>query len=383
MIAHILAAALLLSSSAFAAAPAPAQPAPENTASGVILYEAVSGTVLYERNADSRHLIASVTKIMTALVVLERAQPEAQVCVKAEWTGVEGSGMGLTAGETLTVRDLLYGLLLTSGNDAARALACYCAGSEADFAQLMNKKAEELGMSSSHFENPHGLDAAEHYSTARDLVRLAAAAMRNATFAEIVAMKSAAAAGRTLVNHNKLLTMYPGAVGIKTGYTDAAGRTLVSCADVDGMRLICVTLNDPDDWNDHMELFDWARACYKLVKPVETGKVLLSVPVISGTAREVGLAGLRDCALLIPADSQVRLDFKAPRFVYAHVAAGETAGSVSVMIDGAEKDNVPLVYAESVAVDPAIPLDRWERLKWAWYFANRHSTCVRNYYLMQ
>ncbi|MBR5708910.1 MAG: D-alanyl-D-alanine carboxypeptidase, partial [Oscillospiraceae bacterium] len=166
--AHIAAAALLL-----ALIPAPARAeAPENGAASAFLYEANTGTVLYEKNADEKRLIASLTKIMTALVVLERTDPDEEVRVRAEWTDVEGSKMGLVPGETLTVRDLLYGLLLASGNDAALALACHTAGSIEAFAALMNEKAAELGLRSTSFENPHGLDGPAQYSTARDMAAL-------------------------------------------------------------------------------------------------------------------------------------------------------------------------------------------------------------------
>ena len=166
--------------------------------------------------------------------------------------------MYLREGEKLSVRELLYGLLLHSGNDAATALACHIAGSEAEFARLMNEKAAELGMENSSFENPHGLDGEARHASARDMALLTAAALDNALFCEIVATKEISLAGRSFKNHNKLLWNCEGVIGVKTGYTKAAGRTLVSACAREGSTLICVTLCDGDDWNDHSRLYDWA-----------------------------------------------------------------------------------------------------------------------------
>lgn len=336
------------------------------------LYEMNTGSVLYEKNADERRLIASLTKIMTALVVLERTDPEEKVCVRPEWTDVEGSRMGLVPGETLTVRDLLYGLLLDSGNDAALALAGYCAGSAGAFAGLMNEKAAELGLSSTRFENPHGLDGPEQYSTARDLAALAAAAMSNADFAAIVGMRSASVGGRRLVNHNKLLDMFEGCVGVKTGYTDAAGRTLVSCVEREGMRLVCVTLCDGNDWNDHMALCGWALDSFEAVSPLEA-VALPTMPVISGEETAVALFPERTCRVLCPKGSEVSVSLERESFIYAPVHRGEAAGKARVFVNGEEADCVPLVCAADVALDRAIPLTAWEKIKWAWYLVNRNT----------
>jgi D-alanyl-D-alanine carboxypeptidase (penicillin-binding protein 5/6) len=187
--------------------------------------------------------------------------------------------MYLKPGETLTVGDLLYGLMLASGNDAAAALALYVAGGVDAFAELMNGKAAALGCTGSHFVNPHGLDADGHYSTARDLWRIAREAMNNETFRAIVSTKYISAAGRSLNNHSRLLWSCPGAVGLKTGYTESAGRSLVSSAERGGMRLICVTLSDPDDWDDHTNLYDWAYGHYRLVCVPADGGTYGTLPV--------------------------------------------------------------------------------------------------------
>ena len=221
--------------------------APTISARRAIVTDALSGAALYEKDADAQSRIASTTKILTALVVAERCDPDEIVVIPPAAAGIKGSSMDLRAGERLTVRELLYGLLLVSGNDAAAALAIHCAGSEAAFAALMNEKARELGAADSRFVNPHGLDAEGHFSTARDLTKIAAAAMDNPLLREITSTKRAQIGDRTLVNHNKLLWRGQDVVGVKTGYTRAAGRILVSAAERDGRRLIAVTIDDPDD----------------------------------------------------------------------------------------------------------------------------------------
>jgi D-alanyl-D-alanine carboxypeptidase len=175
---------------------------------------------------------------------------------KREWL-CEGSSSGFKPGKDYTVRQMLYALLLASGNDAALGLAEFSAGSVDEFAALMNAKAEQLGMTHSHFINPHGLDAEGHYSSALDMAKLTAAALKNIKFTLIVSTRDAHVGGVYFKNHNKMLWQYEGAIGIKTGYTSKAGRTLVSAATKGGVTLICVTLNDPNDWDDHAALYDW------------------------------------------------------------------------------------------------------------------------------
>lgn len=225
------------------------------SATSAILMDTETGEVLFEKNADRQMRIASTTKIMTALVVLERCGLQEVVTVRPEHMA-EGSSMYLKPGEEMTVETLLYGLLLSSGNDAALALADHCAGSVDRFVGWMNDKARQLGMTGTSFANPNGLDADGHFSTARDMAILAAYAAENHTFVRICSTKTATLDGRTMSNHNKLLKMVEGCIGMKTGYTMAAGRTLVSCAQRDGFRLVAVTLQDGNDWADHAALYE-------------------------------------------------------------------------------------------------------------------------------
>ena len=218
--------------------------------------------------ADRQMLIASTTKIMTALVALERASPGDVITVKQKHM-TEGSSMYLRPGERVTVEELLYGLLLCSGNDAAEALADGCGGT-ASFVRRMNGLAGELGMEDTSFENPSGLDGQAHYSTARDMARLAAYAAGNHTFVRLCSTRSVTIGGRTMHNHNKLLSRLDGCVGLKTGYTKAAGRTLVSCAEQAGHRLVAVTLRDGDDWNDHEALYRWGFLLTGIQETLET-----------------------------------------------------------------------------------------------------------------
>lgn len=224
------------------------------SAVSAILMDADSGEILYEKDAARQMRIASTTKLMTALVALERVSLRDTVTVTAAHM-VEGSSMYLKPGETVTVEELLYGLLLCSGNDAALALADCCGGLDA-FVQAMNDKAAALGMMDTSFVNPNGLDGEGHHSTARDMAVLAAHAAQEPTLRRICATKTATVGGRTMTNHNKLLSQIEGCIGMKTGYTKAAGRTLVSCVERDGRRLVAVTLCDGNDWADHKALYE-------------------------------------------------------------------------------------------------------------------------------
>lgn len=228
------------------------------SATAAILMDADSGEVLFEKNADRKMLIASTTKIMTALVVLDCGALNRVVTVKQSHM-VEGSSMYLKPGEQVTVEELLYGLLLCSGNDAALVLADYCGG-VTEFVAKMNEKAQRLGMVNSSFANPNGLDDEAHYSTAHDMAILASYAAKNATFMRLCSTQSVTINGRIMNNHNRLLREVDGCIGMKTGFTKAAGRTLVSCVQRDGHRLVAVTLQDGNDWADHAALYDYGFA---------------------------------------------------------------------------------------------------------------------------
>lgn len=252
----------------------------EVSAAAAVLMDADSGRLLYDKNGEKRMLIASTTKLMTALVALEQGGLQQEITVTGGHMA-EGSSMYLRPGEKLTLETLLYGLLLCSGNDAALAVT-ECMGGAVPFVARMNEKAAELGMENTHFANPNGLDDEAHYSTAEDMAKLAAAAMDDPVLRRVASTRTARIGGRTLTNHNKLLSRVEGCVGLKTGYTRAAGRTLVSCAERDGVRLVAVTLQDGDDWNDHASLYEQGFRVLRPVKAVERGLHLAAERAIRG-----------------------------------------------------------------------------------------------------
>ena len=317
------------------------------SARSAYVLDAVSGRVLFSRNSDRRSLIASTTKIMTALIVCEQCNVLDCMRVPKEAVGIEGSSMYLKEGEVLTLQELLYGLMLSSGNDAAVALAIYCGGTVEGFAELMNDKARVLGLTGTHFENPNGLDSPGHYSTARDLAVLAAYAMENPIFAKTVSTKTVSAGNRTLRNHNKLLWLLDGADGVKTGYTKAAGRILVSSATRDGRRLIAVTLDDPNDWQDHESLLCDGFSRFTLEKLICAGDQVGTVEVVDGEIACVPVIAAEDFTYSVAPEEnpQRMLSTRGP--VFAPVAEGEDAGYVYVLIEGKAVGKVPVVYGQT------------------------------------
>ena len=332
------------------------------SAQSAILIEQSSGRVLYENNADEERLIASITKIMTAVVALEHGELSARYKVTSA-DMVEGSSMYLQVGEELTLEELLYGLMLVSGNDAALAVAHCVSGEIEDFVALMNDTARALGMTHTSFANPNGLDADSHYSSARDMARLTAYALENETFRRIVSTEYVTIGERYLKNHNKLLSLYEGCLGVKTGYTKAAGRTLVCAAQRDGMELICVTLKDGNDWNDHTALFDFGFAAYRMETPVTMGQKLAQVMVCGGEKSVVMLAAERALSYPVTGDEKLSVKVMAPAFVAAPITAGQVLGTVSAYLNGEEVASVDLVAMESVALAEAeVQKGFWRRI---------------------
>ena len=320
----------------------------ETSAASAILMDADSGRVLYEHNADRKMLIASTTKILTALVAIEEGDLHDSVKVSREAAYTEGSAMYLTEGETLTLETLLYGVLLCSGNDAAVAVAQHVGGSVKGFVALMNEKAQELGMEHSSFANPNGLDDEQHYSTARDMAKLARAALENETLMRIASTRSVTIGGRTMTNHNKLLHYVDGCLGLKTGYTKAAGRTLVSCAEKNGQRLIAVTLQDGNDWADHQALYEYGFSAYPARTCAVRGQALTQAPVSGGVSPTVPLiAGAGFC---YPAAETERLTTRIclDESLRAPVSAGKTVGAAVFCLNGTEIGRVPLVAGRTV-----------------------------------
>ena len=296
-----------------------------------VVYEPESGLVLYEKDGDTPRPMASTTKLMTALLAAELLEPEATVTVPAGALPVEGSQVGLAAGDTATVRDLLAGLLLASGNDTANALALLMADSLPAFAEQMNARAATLGMTGSLFVTPSGLDEGGHSATARDMALLGATVLRQPLLAELCRSKTATVTygGRkmTLKNHNKLLTLTADCIGLKTGFTKKSGRCLVSAVERDGITLVVATLNGGDYWNDHLSLYEYAFSLVERQRlPVDLPD---SLPVAGGLTGSVPLTGIPPTDVVTREGESLTLQVELPRFVWAPVTAGETLGTVT------------------------------------------------------
>ncbi len=335
------------------------------SAVSAIVIEAQTGTVLYEKNADERRAMASTTKIMTALLTIEAGDLDREFTVDPLAIRVEGTSMGLMEGDRVSRRDLLYGILLPSGNDAANAAAVSVSGSISAFVKLMNSRAQELGLSDTHFATPSGLDAEGHYTTARDLALLAAFAMRDETFREVVCCRSAQVEfgnppyKRTLYNSNKMLARYEGAIGVKTGFTDNARRCLVSAAERNGVMLVAVTLNAGDDWNDHTKMLDYGFTRVSAY-PLEVGCGFRVA--VAGTGENVGVYAHEDTISLTP-EQRTRLTRRVmlPGFVYGAVEKGDRLGEIEFLLDGRVLKTCPLFADRSVAA-PEEELNLFQRI---------------------
>lgn len=326
-------------------------PVPTTSARAAILMDEY-GQVLYAHNADASLPMASTTKIMTALVAIESGDVERIVKIPQEAVGVEGSSAYLIAGEEMRISELLHALMLESANDAAVALAVTVAGSVDAFADRMNAKAKELGLTATHFVNPHGLDHEEHYTSARDLATITATALKSEIFAKIVstvrysAPVSESATVRLYVNHNRLLREYEGCIGVKTGFTKRCGRCLVSAARRNGITLIAVTLNDPDDWRDHRALLDFGFASCKESLIAEVGEISCTVPVVGGNTTGVICENTEALRLTLPAGTQATMRLEVPRFCWGAVTAGEQIGQAVYTANGKVVATLP-IYARS------------------------------------
>ncbi len=322
------------------------------SARAYVLYCPQNEEIILSKNKDEQLPMASTTKVMTALITLEAAEKENRTVTFTSQMTAEGSSMYLERGERVTLDDLCVGMLMQSGNDAANAAALTVSESFEEFSDLMNKRAQEIGMKHTHFVTPSGLDDEEHYSTAYDMARLLSEAMKNKRFAEISKNTSMTVdfidpedKRVTYPNHNKLLKLYESCTGGKTGYTKKAGRCLVSSAFKDGVELVCVTLDDPDDWNDHIRLFDY-------------GFSHLSALTFEDEAVEVPIAGEDEKIRLIPEEKTIVSshpagDFKrrliVPDFVFLPVKKGERLGEIIYTADGEEPIRIALLSKRDIA----------------------------------
>jgi D-alanyl-D-alanine carboxypeptidase/D-alanyl-D-alanine carboxypeptidase (penicillin-binding protein 5/6) len=363
IIAAFLSAALVCAFCAGAAKPEAAgiMPPKESdiSAKAAVLIDADSGRVLFEKNKDDKRPVASTTKIMTTMLLLESGDLDTEFTVDPVAIATEGSSMGLQEGDIVSKRDLAYGMMLPSGNDAANETAYLLGGDIPGFAKIMNERAATLGLNGTHFITPSGLHSPNHYSTAYDMAMLTRAAMENETFRDIAATESIKIDygnppyGRWLSNSNKLLTLYDYCTGVKTGFTDEAGRCLVSSATKNGVNLIAVTLFAPDDWNDHIKMFNYGfAATHNKTLSVDIGEP--TVNVAGGTADAVSLK-LKNLPTLLEIDgeNQPQIDCKilVPGYVFAPVAKGETVGKAQFITDGKVFDTVDLIAEKDIPAD--------------------------------
>ncbi len=304
------------------------------SAKSAILINADTMDVLYSKAEHEKRGIASTTKILTSLIALDYGEPEKEVIAKKEAVTVEGTSIGLKAGDKITLKALVYGMLLESGNDAANVTAFAISGSLTEFANLMNRYAKNIGMTSSNFTNPSGLTDKNHYSTAYDMALLTSVAIKNPIFKKICSTESAVIdfgvpeISRKLSNHNRLLKEYDGVFGVKTGYTKASGRCLVTACERNGLTLICVTLNAYDDWNDHKKLYDYGFSLYSEIQS-DVDIKSIKIPVICSDVKSVSVGFSDDYKLNTLTDnSTITSDIYIKQFLYPPVKKGDIVGEI-------------------------------------------------------
>lgn len=323
------------------------------SARSAVLYQPESDTILYSKNSDVRLPMASTTKIMTALVTLEECKLTETVIIDENSVGIEGSSAYLKSGDELTIEELLYALLLQSANDAAVAIACHISGDKENFAALMNAKAASLGLTNTNFTNPHGLDNEEHYTTAMELAKITAEALKNNDFRKIVSTYkktfSTEDRSRTYVNHNKLIRFYDGCIGVKTGFTKKSGRCLVGAAERDGLTFISVTLDAPNDWNDHKTMLDLGFNSLERITFAEAGEFCYKIPIIDGEKDFVTVNNIDGLSIIAEKTEHTEGKYiKLARYAIAPVKEGEILGEIIYTLDGNETGRVNLIAKETV-----------------------------------
>lgn len=333
---------------------------PGVSAQSAVLMCVNNGKVLFSKNETERLSMASTTKIMTSLLAIEAAVPDKEIVVTSEMVSVEGTSMGLVAGDSVSMKELVYGMLLQSGNDAANTVAYVLGGNPEGFAEMMNSRAEEIGMENTNFVTASGLDSKDHYSTAYDMALLACECISNPEFASICSKKSIRVTygnppyARTLTNHNRLLWSYDDAIGIKTGFTKKSGRCLVSAAERNGITLVAVTLNAPDDWNDHISMFEYG---FSRCKGIELTCTLPDMKIVGGEKESVSVRLSSNPTWIENEDCKVRI-FIRP-FLYAPVRKDDFAGTAVFYSDEKVVAEIPILTDESVEFSKA-PVDTVE-----------------------
>ena len=324
------------------------------SAKSATLYEPASKSIVFSKNGDQRLPMASTTKIMTAIVVMEHCEPDETVIIGPESIGVEGSSAYLREGDEYTVLELLYALLLQSANDAATALAYYVAGGISEFSEMMNAKSEELGLRSTHFANPHGLDDEDHYTTSNDLAIMGATLLENEVLCQIVKSRKKTFTynerTRTYINHNKLLGLYDGGIGIKTGFTKRSGRCLVGAAERDGLTFISVTLDAPSDWSDHTAMLDFAFDSFEKIKLSDKTTTLQKIKIVGGNKEYVSVSAQEDLYILSKKNGATVEKYEIlPNYLIAPINKGEIVGKIVYRVNDVSY-TVNLVANEDVKI---------------------------------
>ncbi len=328
------------------------------SAKSAILIDAATNEVLFSKNEHERRGIASTTKILTTLIALEYGEPQREFIATQEAVKVEGTSIGLKPGDTISIKALAYAMLLESGNDAANVTAFGISGNITEFSALMNSYARKIGMQNSNFKNPSGLTAENHYSTAYDMALLTSVAIKNPVFRKIASTKSAVIdfgvpeVSRTLSNHNRLLSECEGVFGVKTGYTKASGRCLVTACERNGVTLIAVTLNAYDDWNDHKKIYDYGFSLYKNKAVIEECSGV-KIPVVCANKAYVSV----ECTNIsdLYSTSLVNAEVFVEPFLYPPVKKGDVVGEVVFknssemvvrVVPLVSRDNAESLYSE-------------------------------------
>lgn len=349
---------------------------PVSAGATAALIDVDSGRILYGKDMNKQMRIASLTKILTAILAIESGKMDDIVTVSSNAAGKEGSSIYLAAGEKLKLSDLVYAIMLRSGNDAATAIAEHVSGSVDKFADLMNQKVKQLGLTDSHFVNPHGLDNDQHFSTAHDMAVITAYALKNPTFRQIVATKNYSIPwqgkewDRSMRNKNKMLTMYGGADGVKTGYTKKAGRCLASSATKDDEQLAVIVLNDGNDWRDSASLLDYGFTKYNQSVRVKQGEPLAQIPVTNGTASTVAAAAIASYSYPTRSEEQsVQKVADLPKQLKAPIKQGQVIGHIRFMQGNQLLSDIPVNAMQSVDGTGFW----WQIVKW-WQSLWRHRT---------
>lgn len=341
------------------------QAMPQNNADSAIVIDFKSQSILFEKNANMIRGMASTTKIMTALTAIENCELDKEFKIPKEAVGIEGSSVYLQEGEVLTLRELLYCLLLESGNDSAVAIAICVGGSQDAFVEMMNQRAMDLGLKNTCFKNPHGLSESGHHTTAKELAYITAEAMKHDVFVEICSTKTYKTRrngienGRILSNHNKLLNNYKGAIGVKTGYTDKDGKCLVSAAKRDNLTVIAVTLSDSSPTATHTMLLDKAFENFQRVTVAKSGEITAKVPLLNGEKEFANVQNTRDITVCLPKGAKFSIELILPENLSAPLWENQPIGEAKILCDSKEVYIISLHMIENANIkEPTF----WERI---------------------